>query len=124
MKYVNYYKGLQEIEKSMYERELRNSKQLLESYEDFKEVIVPAMKQYINISVNKEFKRTAQGVLIMCEIGEAQLKSVLNDTRKVTLCELKTMNKNFSMSMELIQKKYEHIVTEEIQQFNDDEFNI
>lgn len=121
MEYVNYDKYLSEFETSLYERELRRSKQLLEDYQDFKQVIVPAMKQYSALCINKNLKRTIQGVLLMCEIGETKLKPICDGTKKSTAEELITMNKNFSKSMELIQKKYEQIVTKEIPELNEGE---
>ena len=124
MEYINYNKYLKEFERSLYERELRVAKQLLEDYQDFKEIIVPAMKQYSALSVNNDLKRTVQGVLLMCEIGEAQLKPVCDGAQKLTTEELRTMNKNFSMSMGLIQKKYENIVTNELPEIYGDEFSM
>ena len=124
MGYINYDKYLREFETSLNERELRISKQLLEDYEDFKQVIVPAMKQYSALSINKDLKMTVQGVLLMCEIGAAKLRPVCDGTKKLTAEELRITNKNFSMSMELIQKKYEHIVTKELPEIYGDEFNV
>ena len=124
MEYINYDKYLREFERSLYERELKISKRLLEDYEDFKKVIVPVIKKYIKLSINKNFKTTAQGLLVMCDIGAAQLKAVCDSAKNTTLEELRTMNKNFSMSMELIQKKYEHIVTKELPEIYGDEFNV
>lgn len=90
-----------------------------------KKVIVPVIKQYIALSINKDFKTTAQGILLMCDIGATQLKSVCDNAKNTTLKELRTMNKNFSMSMGLIQKKYEHIVIKEIPEiYGDENFNI
>ena len=57
MEYINYEKYLREFEKKEYERELRFSKQLLEAYQDIKEVAVPVMKQYIKLTPNKDFKK-------------------------------------------------------------------
>ena len=113
MEYINYEKYLREFEKKEYERELRVSKQLLEAYQDIKEVVVPVMKQYIKLTPNKDFKKTAQTLLLMCDIGEAQLQPVCNNAKKTTLKELRIMNNNFCMSMEIVQKKYIDIVTKE-----------
>ena len=107
----------EQFEKDLYKIE---AKKLISNYKDFQKTIIPSLNSYASITPIKSQKDVMKGVIYGCEMLYKALTEYCEGKMWLSLDELKMKVKNFEKSMDMLQKKYIKIVTEELPNDEDD----
>lgn len=99
-----------------FEKDLCKSyvKKILRDYNDFQKTIIPGLKEYADISPIKSQQYVINGTILGCEMLYVVLTDYCEGKKYLSLDELKIKVNNLENCMDMLQKKYIKIITQEL----------